>query len=67
MKIHVLPIDRDLKEKFAQSFASRFIPVFRDAKTKHSRLVTSLLCFTQLARMTENPYRTLPLRASFFR
>lgn len=31
---------------FAKSFVSLFVPVLRDAKTKHSRLVTSLLCFT---------------------
>ena len=29
-----------------KSFASKFIPVFWDAKTKHGRFVTSTLCFT---------------------
>ena len=29
-----------------KSFASPFIPVLRDAKTKHRRLVTSALCLT---------------------
>ncbi len=31
---------------FGKSFVSLFIPVLRDAKTEHSRLVISLLCFT---------------------
>ena len=36
-------------------FCIPFIPVLRDAKVRHNRLVTSSLCLTQLGPDDDNP------------